>query len=310
MSLKDLLYSRKSKGFVLVSVLMLGVMLISCATAFTWFVRQQVRGIGRERILLTNRSLAQVITSAVMNLLYQISTQVNYDSPTQKWFQPLIIPLGNSEIWVIKVTPLDDKIPLRNLFLPDGNTLRRELTDIWHDMLSKLNITLIENILLDFFDRNNRPRVGSVELDTFINRGPYDISELLILSKDIPYEILYGSDGSQGLADYCTVYSDGQINLNAAPLNVMELLPGLNVTGLAARIEQVRQEKGLTSMQDIASLPGASSRTSTLLTNIACFKSRYFQLDIQCISMEGEDGTAFKIIFDRTTRKVVRWEES
>ena len=289
---------------------MLGVMLISCATAFSWFVRQQVRGTGRERILLTNRSLAQVLTTAVMNLMYEVSTKVKYDSPTQKWFQPLVIPVDNSEVWMIKVTPLDDKIPLRNLFLPDGNTLRRELTDIWHNMLDKLNCTALENILLDFFDRNNRPRVGSVELDTFINRGPYDISELLILSKDIPYELIYSSEGSIGFDDYCTVFSDGQFNLNVAPLHVMELLPGLDVTGLAARVEQVRREKALTSMQDIASLPGASSKTSTMLTNIACFKSRYFQLDIQCISMEGEDGTSFEIVFDRTTRKVVRWEES
>ena len=304
------MFSRNRKGFVLVSVLMLGVMLISCATAFTWFVRQQVRGIGRERILLTNRSLAQVLAGSVMNLLYEVSTQINYDSPTQRWFQPFVIPVDGSEIWIVQVTPLDDKIPLRNLFLPDGNTLRRELTDIWHDMLDKLNCTGLENILLDFLDRNTRPRVGSVEADNFINRAPYDISELLILSGDVNSDLVYGSGGQPGFADYCTVFSDGQINLNVAPLHVMELLPGLDVAGLAARIEQSRKEEPLTSLRDVQSLPGASPRTSTLLTNIAGFRSRYFMMNIQCMSSEGEDGTSFSIIFDRTIRRIVRWEES
>lgn len=310
MNSKDILCSRKNKGFVLVSVLMLGVMLISCATAFTWFVRQQVRGVGRERLLLTNRSLAQVLASSVMSVLYEISTRIEYDSPTQRWFQPFVIPMGDGEIWVAQITPLDDKIPLRNLFLPDGNTLRREFTDVWHDMLEKLNATGLEQILLDFMDRNTRPRVGSVENDNFINRPPYDMSELLILSQDITGDFIYGSGGRRGLADYCTVYSDGQINLNFAPVHVMELLPGLDTGGLAARIEQVRQETPLESLRDVQNIPGASPKTSTQLTNIACFKSRYFMMNIQCLSAEDESGTSFSIILDRTTRKIVRWEES
>ena len=50
----------RQRGFVLISVLMLGVLLISCASAFAWFVRLQVRSALRERVALTNRSMAQV----------------------------------------------------------------------------------------------------------------------------------------------------------------------------------------------------------------------------------------------------------
>lgn len=310
MNWKDILFSRRNKGFVLVSVLMLGVMLISCATAFSWFVRQQVRGLGRERALITSRSMAQVLASSMMNVLYEISVQINYDSPTQRWFQPFIVPVGDSEIWVVQVTPLDDKIPLRNLFLPDGNTLRREFSDLWHDMLDRINAASLEQILLDFFDRNTRPRVGSVELENFINRGPYDMSELLILSGDVNHDLVYGNGIQRGFADYCTVYSDGQINLNVAPVHVMELLPGLDTGGLAARIAQVRTETPLRSLRDVQNIPGASPKTSTLLTNIAGFKSRYFMMNIQSLTEDGESGITFSIVFDRTTRRIVRWEES
>ena len=312
MNSKAFLFSRKTRknGFVLVSVLMLGVLLISCATAFTWFVRMQVRTIGRERINISSRSMAHVLTNSVMSMLYEISQHFNYDSPLQRWYKPFVLPLGDElGIWVVQITPLDDKIPLRSLFLPDGNTLRREFNDVWESMWDKLHHREYEMLVLDFLDRNDRIRVGSKEEKYFINRGPYDMSELLMLSRDIPSELIYGSGNNMGLSDYCTIYSDGRINLNVAPVHVMELLPGLD-TGLASRVAQVRTEEPLQTLHDVQKIPGASARTATLLTNIVTFQSRYFMMNIHCLDNGGEGGTSFNIIFDRTTRQIVRWEET
>ena len=227
MSLNALSHSHKKRGFVLVSVLLLGTLLISCATAFTWFVRLQVRSVNSEREAITNRSLAHVLVNAVINVLSQVTSSMKYDSPTQRWYQPFVFNVPEMGMWVVQVTPLDDKLPLRNLFLPDGNTMRREFTDVWRDMWDKLKHRELEQLVLDFLDRNTKARVGSVERDEFINRGPYDMSELLILSEDITSEILNGTGGELGLSDYCTIYSDGKINLNVAPVHVMEILPGI-----------------------------------------------------------------------------------
>ena len=212
-------------------------------------------------------------------------------------------------IWAVRITPLDDKIPLRNIFLPDGNTMRREFTEVWRDMWDKLRHRELEQLVLDFMDRNNRPRVGSAERDNFINRSLYDISELLIMSRDITADILYGSEGNLGIADYCTVYSEGRINLNVAPVHVMELLPGLDVGGLAQSIAEYRTENAIESIRDIQKIPGASARTSTRLTNIAGFKSRYFSINLEHMNTESENMTSFTVIFDRTTKQIVRWEE-
>ena len=57
-------------------------------------------------------------------------------------------------------------------------------------------------------------------------------------------------------------------------------------------------------------MPGASPRTATLLTNLVDFKSRYFEVKIEALEEESEGGTSFNIIFDRTTRQIVRWDES
>lgn len=307
---RALSHSRKRRGFVLVSVLMLGVLLISCATTFTWFVRQQVRGISHEASMLSGRSMAHVIVNAIISMLSEATNRVNYDSPTQRWYQPFVLAVPDMGIWVVRITPLDDKIPLRNLFLPDGNTMRREFTDVWRDMWDKLKHRELEQLVLDFMDRNNKPRVGSVEREDFVNRPLYDISELLLMSHDINAEILYGYEGLLGISDYCTVYSDGKINLNVAPVHVMELLPGLDVGGLAQSIADYRAENAIESLRDIQKIPGASARTSTRLTNIAGFKSRYFSIKIDCMSTESESVSSYSAIFDRTTKQLVRWEES
>ena len=287
---------------MLVSVLMLGVLLISCATAFTWFVRLQIRGVSREREAITSRSMAQVFVSAIIKIMADIAGRYNSDNLTQKWFQPFVIPMEDLGVWIVQITPLDDKIPLGNLFLPDGNTLRRELNTVWDDLWNKLKNREAGMLLLDFLDKNTRPRVGGIERDNFINRSPYDMSELYLLSQDINEETL------ADLEDYCTIWSDGRINLNVAPLEVLELLPGLE-NGLADRLVNERRDKAFETLRDIQSLPGASPRTSIRLTNIAGFKSRYFEIKIQCINYEGSGGTSFYVIFDRNERKIVKWEE-
>ena len=302
--------SRSHKGFVLVSVLLLGTVLISCATAFTWFVRQQVRSIGREMTGLSGRSMAHVVVSNVIMLLGEISSHSDYDSPTQRWYQPFVFAVPDAGIWVVRVTPLDDKLPLRNLFLPDGNTLRREFTEVWREMWDKLQHRELEQVVLDFLDKNERARMGSHEEDSFINRGPYEISELLLLSPDITTDILYGHDGELGLSDYCTVYSEGKINLNVAPVHVMELIPGLNVGGVAQSIADYREENAITSLSDVQKIPGASARTSNQILNIVGFKSRYFHIKIECMETEGESVSSYNVIFDRTTKQIVSWEET
>ncbi len=309
---KVLSSSHKKSGFVLVSVLMLGVLLISCATAFSWFVRAQVRTTGQELRAIERRTMADVLANAVMKALVQVAAEIDYDSPAdQRWYKPFILPMGNDlGIWVAQIVPLDDKIPLRNLFLPDGNTLRREISEMWEELWRKIGNVNNANIVLDFLDRNDKPRVGSAEREEFINRQPYDPSELMMLSRDIPQELLFGSEGKRGFLDYCTIYSDGKININVAPVYVLELMPGLDTGGIAERIERTRAETPIKNMRELQKLPGFSAKTSNKLTNLIGFKSRYFLLKIECLDDTGNGGKSFNIIFDRDSKQIIKWEES
>jgi type II secretory pathway component PulK len=297
--------NRGGRGFVLVSVLLLGVVFISCATAFAWFARLQIKSALREKTSLVNRSMAQVLTRSIIAGI-KANTAVAYDSPRLEWFKPFFFPADNLGLWVIQVVPLDDKIPIRNLFLPDGTTLRSELRKTWEDLWVKLETRELAYVVLDFIDRDARPRLGGAENETSLNRHLLDMSELLIMESVTP-ELLYGSSGKLGIVDYCTLWSDGKINLNVAPVHVLEILPGLDKS-LAEAIVDYREKNALTGTADLRRIPAFPPRAISSLTNLAAFKSRYFAIKIELLEDTG-GGSAFNIVFDKTAGKVVRWEE-
>ncbi|MBQ7192935.1 MAG: general secretion pathway protein GspK [Synergistaceae bacterium] len=302
--------SRSREGFILLSVLMLGVVLISTATAFAWFARSQARTVSGQTQELTNRTFAHVLVHSVANVISDIFSDLQSDSLTQKWYQPFVI--GSTEfdgVWVVKITPLDDKIPVSQLFLPDGSTMRTELTEVWHQLFEKLGRLELEQILLDFMDSNNKPRVGGAERDDFLNRPLYDISELLMLSGDIDSEVINGYSGKLGIADYCTVYSDGKININVAPVHVIELLPGLDSGTTAQSIVSYREDRSIESLSELQEIPGISAGTLNRSMNVIGFKSRYFDVRLEFLPNASESGSSFSVILDKTDKKIVKWEE-
>lgn len=288
--------SHYRKGFVLLSVLMLGTLLLAAATALTWFARSMAKSVAGKRAQLEARTLAQVITNSVVNFIVLLGEHSEYDSPAQKWYQPVAMNV-DGEIFIVKVTPLDDKIPIRSLFLPDGNTLRNEFKDVWADMWEKLGRKEVGELVLDLMDKNNKARVGSTEIDGWLNRPVYDLGELLVLSNEITPEMYSRLD------NYVTLWSDGHINLNTAPLQVLELLPGLDIYGLAERLVQYRTDNPLQSLSDVEKLPGATAKTTSRLNNIAAVKSRYIEVKVTSEAM------TFRAVVDRTTKNILLWEE-
>jgi hypothetical protein len=258
----------------------------------------------REKASLENRSMAQVLTRSII-LGIKSNTLFSYDSPLLPWFKPFFVPVGDA-VWVVQITPLNDKIPVRSVFLPDGNTLRNELRRVLENLWEKLEKREMNAPFLDFMDKDAKPRMGGAERETHINRYPVDISEFLILEGITP-DLLYGTPENIGLADYCTLWSDGKINLNVAPVHVLEILPGLDKT-LAEKIVETREREPLKKMADLRGIPGFPSRVVTNLTNLADFQSQYFMIKIEALEDLG-GGTSFNIIFDKSAGQVVRWEE-
>ncbi|MDR1979880.1 MAG: general secretion pathway protein GspK [Synergistaceae bacterium] len=295
----------KRDGFILVSVLLLGVVFISCAASFAWFTRLQIKSVMREKVSLANRSMTQVLTLSIISGI-KSNTLVKYDSPLLEWFKPFFFPADDLGMWVVQVVPLDDKIPIRSLFLPDNTTLRNELRKPWEDLWLKLGGRDLVYRVLDFMDKDAKPRMGGAEQEFYINRPLLDLSELLILEEVTP-ELLYGGAGKPGIADYCTLWGGDKINLNVAPVQVMEILPGLDKT-LAEKIADSRENAPLKGTADLRKIPGFPAKTVTALMNLATFSSRYFMIKVELLEDTG-GGSSFNIVFDKTAGAIVRWEE-
>ncbi|MBR1417669.1 MAG: hypothetical protein IJ576_01740, partial [Synergistaceae bacterium] len=77
----------------------------------------------------------------------------------------------------------------------------------------------------------------------------------------------------------------------------------------AMALVEYRKDKVLRSFEDVQGIPGFTAKNATQQTNIAGFKSRYFALKIEFLEDSG-GGSSFNVIFDRNSKKIVRWEES
>lgn len=74
--------------------------------------------------------------------------------------------------------------------------------------------------------------------------GPVRSLEELLLIKGISRELLFGTGGKPGLADYLTVNGDdGKMNINTAPLLVIKSMDPLITDDLLAKLAEYRSEK-------------------------------------------------------------------
>ena len=294
-----------SGGFILVSVLLLCVMLVASATAYAWFARVQAKTVIYEKSALQARSTAFLLTKEALRGL-KLDTN-KFDSLLEFWFQPMIIPLGDYGLANVVLRPLDDKVPLRHLFLRDGTTLRNELKDVWEKIWIELGERTLPAKALDYIDRDTIPRLGGREGTENINRNLFDISELLGIPEITP-EILYGEYPKLGLVDYCTMWSDSRININTAEPHVLAILNGLNVN-LAEEIVKFREHREITALDDLKGIPGFPLRAIPTLMNLIGFTSSYYNLKIELMDESWSSAKYFDIVLHKPTGRILRWEE-
>ena len=296
---------RNQRGFILVSVLLLCAMLVASATAYAWFARTQIRTVIRDKSALQARSAALLLTREAARGL-KLDTN-KFDSPLEPWFQPMFFPLEDYGFANVVLKPLDNKIPLQHLFLPDGTTLRNELNDVWEKIWVEIGERTLPAKVLDYIDKDTIPRLGGRDGPENLNRNLFDISELLGVPEITP-QMLYGEHPRLGFADYCTMWSDSKMNINTAEPHVLALLNGLN-KNLAEEIAKFREKREITSFDDLREVPGFPSRAIPSLMNLIGFTSSYYNLKIEIADEDGSSARYYDIILHKSTGRILRWEE-
>jgi type II secretory pathway component PulK len=281
-------------------------MLVACATAYAWFARIQIKTVTQEKSTLQARSVAFLLSLEVMKGLRLVTG--DSDSLHDPWFQPMLIPLTNYGFANVGIKPLDDKIPIQHLFLPDGTTLRNELSDVWDKMWLELEVrTSIPAIVLDYIDRDTIPRLGGRDGPGNLNRNLLDISELLGIP-EITAELLYGKHPKLGIADYCTMWSGSKININTAEHRVLFLLRGMN-RHFVEEIIKLREKKEIASFEDLREIPGFPGTFAAVNQNLIGFTSEYYSLRIELMDENWSSSRYFDIVLRKSDGRILRWEE-
>jgi len=111
--------------------------------------------------------------------------------------------------------------------------------------IDSTEVDTIADSIVDWRDPNEDFHLNGAEEDYYqslpqpysCKDGPFDSIEELLLVKGITPEILYGSKGdeeteaTEGIARYLTVNDIGSININTAPVIVLETVLGMEAAG-------------------------------------------------------------------------------
>lgn len=299
---------RKSSGFILVSVMIASATLLTAATAFAWFARTEARAEAARERIYRFRNAAQI---AVNIMSRRIAEDRNgYDGPTESLYDPyehVKLKIGDYTAEV-QIRPLNDKIPISGLLLPDGVTPRSEYETAWENVWEALELPRLAWEVVDFIDADTDQRLGGAERDTNINRMISDLSELRAMP-EITDGVLWGTDEIPGgLARYVTVVGGEKINVNVAAPEVLAVLDDALTPSHARSIAAYRLVNPIKDMEGLRNVPGFPASLTTKLANIIGFESTHFLLSVK-VSDGAGNVRNYRVVVERGGSGAYSWEE-
>lgn len=299
---------RKSSGFILVSVMIASATLLTAATAFAWFARTEARAEAARERIYRFRNAAQI---AVNIMSRRIAEDRNgYDGPTESLYDPyehVKLEIGDYTAEV-QSRPLNDKIPISGLLLPDGVTPRSEYETAWENVWEALELPRLAWEVVDFIDADTDQRLGGAERDTNINRMISDLSELRAMP-EITDGVLWGTDEIPGgLARYVTVVGGEKINVNVAAPEVLAVLDDALTPSHARSIAAYRLVNPIKDMEGLRNVPGFPASLTTKLANIIGFESTHFLLSVK-VSDGAGNVRNYRVVVERGGSGAYSWEE-
>lgn len=299
---------RRSSGFILVSVMIASATLLTAATAFAWFARTEARAEAARERIYRFRNAAQI---AVNIMSRRIAEDRNgYDGPTESLYDPyehVKLEIGDYTAEV-QIRPLNDKIPISGLLLPDGVTPRSEYETAWENVWEALELPRLAWEVVDFIDADTDQRLGGAERDTNINRMISDLSELRAMP-EITDGVLWGTDEIPGgLARYVTVVGGEKINVNVAAPEVLAVLDDALTPSHARSIAAYRLVNPIKDMEGLRNVPGFPASLTTKLANIIGFESTHFLLSVK-VSDGAGNVRNYRVVVERGGSGAYSWEE-
>ena len=299
---------RKSSGFILISVMIASATLLTAATAFAWFTRTEARAEAARERIYRFRSVAEIAVNIMSRRIAQDSN--GYDGPTEQLYDPyehVKLEVGDYTAEV-QIRPLNDKIPISGLLLPDGVTPRSEYETAWENVWEALELPRLAWEVVDFIDADTDQRLGGAERETNINRMISDLSELRAMP-EITDGVLWGTEEIPGgLAQYVTVIGGEKINVNVAAPEVLAVLDDALTPSHARSIAAYRLVNPIKDMEGLRNVPGFPASLTTKLANIIGFESTHFRLSVK-VSDGAGNVRNYRVVVERGGTGAYSWEE-
>ena len=148
----------------------------------------------------------------------------------------------------VEITDLSGRFPINRL-VPRGASGSASDAEAFRALLVRLlasgeftvedeiEAQIIVDSLTDWLDSDNAPRPYGAENDYYLSlelprparNGPVESVDELLQIRGMSRALLYGNDEKKGLDEYINIYGNGPININTAPLLLLQVLaPGVS----------------------------------------------------------------------------------
>jgi general secretion pathway protein K len=143
------------------------------------------------------------------------------------------------------------------------------------------------NAVLDWLDADDIERQDGAEGYFYQNleepyecaNGPFlTVSQVFLVRGMREFE-RFGEKKSKRIRDYLTIYSDGKININTAPKEVLESLGESMDSALAEAIVDYRKEESFESIEDLRKVPGMDDDVIAEISEWITVKSSIFSIE-------------------------------
>jgi general secretion pathway protein K len=256
------------KGIALLIVLWVMTILMVTVFSFSVMTRAETYGTLAFKEGMEKKFLAEAgVERGIMEIMYRSVNQKQAVTLVGKEVWKLdgtayTVDMGGSGYFV-RVIDESGKISLNSLTDTSGIILKNLLIN--QGVLPE-NADIIIDSIQDWKDADDLHRLHGAESEYYLSlpnpykarNAPFETLEMLVLVRGVTPEILYGTDKKKGIIHFLTLYSTmSQININAAPKEILAALPGMTAD-MAARIIELRASSEIRGIEDIKDIIGSS----------------------------------------------------
>ena len=269
------------------TVLIIALLVISTLTGLTIDFSEEtgielnLAGFSRD-----NAMAWETARSGVHMALYLLDRdeERSMDSLLEDWARlgPETLPavLGEDASLEGRITDECGKLNINNLFNSEGQ-IDEEMMDRFKRLFSILGMEedLLEP-LFDWLDKDDTPRVNGAESAFYRDLLPsYTCSNGAFLT--VGQIALVKGLKDSGLSRYVTVYTDGKVNLNTAPKEVLESLSPKLDSSMAEAIIEYRKDKDFLNADELSQVPGMDQSVYSGVSQSVTVKSAAFSIEVE-----------------------------